>query len=97
MANNLKHIAYLFLHGYSLWIARIAYFSFANQFLSIEQVSPQTFYIHDTLVLLNSMKMCTFSAVFMTFDTVNLDVNVHYVFRDIFLRYFHFLVSYSNC
>ena len=34
---------------YSLWITRIAYFSFANQFLSIERVSPQT-YIHDTLV-----------------------------------------------
>ena len=32
--------------------------------------------------------MCTFSAVFMTFDTVNLDINIHYVLRKTFLRYF---------
>ena len=35
--------AYLFLHGFSLWISRIAYFLFPNQFLSIEQVSLWTF------------------------------------------------------
>ena len=40
------------------------------------------------LILLNSMKTCTFSAVFTTFDTVNLNVNVHYVLRNILLRYF---------
>ena len=34
------------------------------------------------------MKTYAFSAVFTTFDTVNLDVNVHYILWNIFPRYF---------
>ena len=81
--------SYLFLHGYSLWITRIVYFSLTNQFLSIEQVSPQTFiFMIPSCHCMNSTKTCAFSAVFTTFDTVNLDVNIRYVLRNIFPRYF---------
>ena len=58
--------------------------------------SPSNGLVHKLLYLwyprtieFNSMKTCTFSAVFMTFDTANLDVNVHYVLWNIFLVYFH--------
>ena len=68
--------------------------------LQINPSSSTNFYICDTLVQLNSTKMC-FYAVFMTFDTVNLDVNIQYVLRNIFPRHlllgeFHKFVKFSS-
>ena len=84
-------MAYLLVHHHSLWIAGTSYFSFANQFFSTDQVSPQTFIaIHDIHVLLDLMKkhVCPCMSTLRKFDTQckGLLCFTEYISRNIFAQ-----------
>ena len=92
-------MAYLLLHRHSLWIG-ISYFLFANQFFSIDQVSPQLLYLwYPCTIELNEN---VYVRQHHHFANSILSINVYYVLQNILskifvLQLFNLSICQFNC